>query len=111
MNRSILTKELKSVGISLSGWMPVLQCDSCKHRRQPFNVAVATSSPTWRFDYWRCPNRCNAKARTSPQVQSAIPPYVQINDIPGMIFDDEDLPAFEQYVRSMEMTQVPNRST
>ena len=99
MNRSSLTKELKALGVSLSGWMPVLQCDSCKHRWEPFNVAVASSSPTRRFDYWRCPNRCNATAQTSLQVQSAIPRYVEINDVPAMIFDDEDLPAFEQYVR------------
>jgi hypothetical protein len=29
--------------------------------------------------------------------------------VPGMIFDDEDLPDFERYVRSMDVTQVLNR--
>ena len=32
-----------------------------------------------------------------------------INDIPGMIFDDEDLPEFERYVRSMDLTEIPNK--
>jgi hypothetical protein len=43
------------------------------------------------------------------EIKTAIPRYVMINDVPGMIFDDEDLPDFERYVRSMDVTQVLDR--
>ena len=110
MNRSILETELKKVGISLRGWMPVLECDACRERWEPFTAAVGASSPTARLDYWRCPNKCNAAREVSREIQTAIPKYVVIDDIPGMIFGDRDLPEFERYVRSMDATEVPNRS-
>jgi hypothetical protein len=109
MNRSDLEKELKRAGISLYGWMPVLQCDACKHRWQPFSLATGSSAPTARFDYWKCPNRCNVDAQVSSAIQTVVPRYVVMNDIPGMIFSDEDLPEFERYVRSMDATEIPNR--
>ena len=110
MNRAILERELKSVGISLNGWMPVLQCDVCHQRWEPFHVAVGSAAaPTVRFDYWKCPNQCNATAQASRSIETAIPRYVSINDIPGMIFGDEDWGDFERYARSMDMTEVPNR--
>jgi hypothetical protein len=110
MNRSILEKELKNVGINLNGWLPVLECDTCKQRWEPFNAAVGSAAPTARFDYWKCPNKCNAAAQVSREIQTVIPIYLVINDVPGMIFSDEDLPEFERYVRSMDATEVPNRS-
>ena len=109
MNRSILETKLKRVGISLNGWMPVLQCDACKHRWEPFNLAIGSSAPTARFDYWKCPNNCNAGAQVSSEIQTAIPRYIVMNDIPGMIFSDEDLPEFERYVLSMDLTEIPVR--
>jgi len=109
MKRSALERELKTIGISLTGWMPVFQCDACKHRWEAFQVAVGPATPTARFDYWKCPKGCNATAKVSRPIQTAIPRYVMINDIPGMIFDDEDLPEFERYVRSMDLTEIPNK--
>jgi hypothetical protein len=109
MNRSTLERELKKVGTSLNGWLPILQCDACKKRWEPFSAAVSSLAVTARFDYWKCPNKCNAAARVGREIQTALPRYVVINDIPGMIFSDEDLPEFERYVRSMDATAVPNR--
>jgi hypothetical protein len=110
MKRTTLETELKAVGVSLNGWMPVFQCDNCKHRWEVFQVAVGPNFPTVRLDYWKCPKGCNAKAQVSRPIQTAIPKYVEINDIPGMIFDDEELPEFERWVRSMDMTEITNKS-
>ena len=110
MNRSILERELKMAGVSLNGWMPVMQCDSCKQRWEPFHAVVGDSAPTARFDYWKCPSGCNESTTISHALQTALPRYVVLNDIPGMIFDDEDMPDFERYVRSMDMTEIPNRN-
>jgi hypothetical protein len=110
MNRSILVTELKTVGVSLSGWMPVLQCDACKHRWEPFHAAVGSSAPTARVDYWKCPNKCNATAQVSRELETTIPRYVVLDDIPGMIFGDEDLLEFERYLRSMDSTITPNKT-
>ena len=109
MNRSILETKLKQVGVTLNGWMPVLLCDACKHRWEPFNLATGSSAPTARFDYWKCPNNCNADAQIISEIQTAMPRYIVMNNVPGMIFGDEDLPEFERYVRSMDATEVPNR--
>ena len=110
MNRSILERELKKAGVSLKGWLPVLQCDSCKQHWEPFGAAVGSGAPTARLDYWQCPNKCNAGKSVGREIKTAIPRYVVINDIPGMLFGDEDLPEFETYVRSMDATEVPNRT-
>jgi hypothetical protein len=110
MNRSILARELKTVGVRLNGWMPVLQCDACKHRWEPFRAAVGSSAPTASFDCWKCPNKCNATAQMSREIETITPRYVVINEIPGMIFGDEDLLEFERYARSMDSTIVPNRN-
>lgn len=109
MNRSKLEQELKRVGISLNGWLPVLQCDTCKHRWEPFNTAVGSAAPTARLDYWKCPNKCNAEAQIGREAQTVIPRYLVLNDIPGMVFSDEDSIEFERYVRSMDATEIPNR--
>ena len=109
MNRNVLEKELKRVGISLEGWLPVLHCDACDKRWEPFNTELGPGAPTARLDYWVCPNRCNAASRVGWEIKTAIPQYVVINDIPGMIFGEEDLPEFERYVRSMDVTEVYNR--
>ena len=109
MNRSILERELRTVGISVKGWMPVLQCNKCEHRWEPFHAAAGSSTPTARFDYWKCPNDCNASAHLSRELETVIPRYVVFNDIPAMIFDDEDLLEFERYAQSMDATIVPNR--
>ena len=110
MNRDKLETALKQAGVSLNGWLPVLQCDSCKKRWEAFAVAVdGPSAPTARFDYWMCPNKCNADADVSIEIKTAIPTYVMVNDVPGMIFGDEDLEEFERYVRSMDATEVDNR--
>jgi|SRR5215467_2510535 len=110
MNRSILEKELKVAGVSLNGWMPVLQCDTCKRRWEPFSTVVGDAAPTARFDYWKCPSGCNEASTISYALQTVLPRYVVVNDIPGMIFGDEDLPDFERYVRSMDMTLIPEDS-
>jgi hypothetical protein len=110
MNRSILVRELKMAGVSLKGWMPVFQCDACKHRWEPFHAIVGSSATTASSDCWKCPNNCNATAQTSQEMQAVIPRYVVIDEIPGMIFGDEDLREFERYVRSMDATEVPNRT-
>ncbi len=109
MNRATVERELKKVGISLKGWVPVLVCDTCKRRWEPFTAAVDSNAPTVRFDYWKCKNGCNATAQLNHEIQTAIPKYVVLNDIPGMIFGDEDLAEFEIYVRSMDATEIPNR--
>jgi hypothetical protein len=111
MNRSLLERELKGVGVTLKGWLPVLQCDTCKNYWEPFSTAVGATaqSPTVRFDYWQCKNRCNAGYHPSYEMQTALPKYVVLNDIPGMLFGDGDLEEFEEYVRSMDATEVPNR--
>ncbi len=109
MNRAILEQELKRVNVSLKGWLPVLECDDCKERWQPFNEVVGEQAPTAKFDYWRCPHNCNATMQVSREIQTALPRYVMINDIPGMIFGDEDLSGFERYVRSMDATEISNR--
>jgi hypothetical protein len=108
MNRSILERELKKVGVTLNGWMPVFLCDTCQRRWEPFEGAVGSSAPTARFDYWKCPNKCNANAHVSREVQTAIPKFVVFNEVPGMIFGDEDLPEFRRYVKGMDSTVVPN---
>ena len=110
MNRDALEQELKNVGVTLKGWLPVLQCDVCKYHWEPFTAAVGASAPTVRFDYWQCKNRCNSAAKPSRELQTALPRYVVINDIPGMLFDESDLEDFERYVRSMDATEVPNRN-
>jgi len=110
MNRDILESELKRAGVSLNGWLPMLQCDTCKKRWEPFAVAVdGPSAPTARFDYWVCPNKCNANAEVGLEIKTVLPRYVMINDVPGMIFGDEDLPEFERYVRSMDATEISNK--
>ena len=110
MNRDKLEIALKQAGVSLNGWLPVLQCHSCKKRWEPFAVAVdGPSAPTARFDYWVCPNKCNADSDVGFEIKTAIPTYVLINDVPGMIFGDEDLEEFERYVRSMDATEVFNK--
>jgi hypothetical protein len=111
MNRDLLESELKRARVSLNGWLPVMQCDVCKQRWEPFATAAGESAPTARFDYWMCPNRCNADAQVGLEIKTAIPRYVLINDIPGMVFGDEDLREFERYVRSMDATEVQNRGT
>jgi len=110
MNRSVLERELKRVGISVFGWLPVLHCDACKHRWEPFYVVAGANTPTAKLDYWKCPNQCNAQARVPQDVETVIPQYVMLNDIPGMVFGDEDLHEFERYVHSMDLTVVPNRA-
>ena len=110
MKRDQLESELKRAHVSLNGWLPVLQCDICKKRWEPFANAVGDNAPTARFDYWICPNRCNADAKVGANIQTAIPRYVMINDIPGMVFGSEDMEEFERYVRSMDVTEVQNRS-
>ena len=109
MNRELLENELKLANVNLNGWLPVLQCDICKRRWEPFATAVGDDEATVRFDYWICPKRCNANAQLSLAVRTALPRYVVINDVPGMIFGDEDLKEFERYVRSMDATEVWNR--
>lgn len=110
MNRDKLEAELKRADVSLNGWLPVLQCDTCKKRWEPFAAAVdGPSAPTARLDYWMCPNKCNANADVGLEIKTAIPRYVIINDVPGMIFGDEDLREFERYVRSMDATEVFNK--
>ena len=109
MNRDQLESELKRAHVSVNGWLPVLQCDICKKRWEPFAKAVGDESRTARFDYWMCPNRCNRNAKVPLEVQTAVPRYVVINDVPGMIFNDEDFEAFSRYVRSMDATEIYNR--
>ena len=109
MNREALEQKLNAVGVSLNGWMPVLQCNTCQHRWEPFHAIVGANAPTVRFDYWRCPKGCNATAQVGRDIRTMLPDLVVINDIPGMVFGDEDREAFERYVRSMDLTEIPNR--
>jgi hypothetical protein len=109
MNRSIVARELKSVGVSLNGWMPVLQCEVCKQRWEAFHTAVGASAPTAKVDYWMCPNKCNATAQVSREMEASVPKYVLINGMPGITYGDEDLREFERYARSMDSTITPNR--
>lgn len=109
MNRTILEQELKAAGVSLNGWMPVFQCDNCNHHWEPFQAAVGSAAPTARLDYWRCPNGCNRNAEVSRSIQTALPKYICLNDIPGMVFDDNDEEEFARYVRSMDLTEITNK--
>jgi hypothetical protein len=109
MNRSTLERELKKVGVSLNGWVPVIQCDVCKARWEPFTATNGSAAPTARLDYWRCPNMCNADSKVGREIETVIPRYMIINDVPGMIFDVEDSREFERYVRSMDATEIINR--
>jgi hypothetical protein len=108
MNRDTLERDLKKVGVSLKGWLPVLQCDVCKNHWEPFSAAVGSTAPTVRFDYWQCKNKCNAGAQPSHELQTALPKYIVINDVPGMLFGEGDLEEFEEYVQSMDATIIPN---
>ena len=110
MNRSDLEQELKSLGVTLKGWMPVLQCDTCKRHWEPFGIGVGATAPTVRLDYWKCKNNCNADRQPSHALQTALPKYMVLNDVPGMIFGEGDEEAFEDYVRSMDPTEIPNRN-
>jgi hypothetical protein len=109
MNRDQLENELKRVHVSLDGWLPVLKCDNCGKRWEPFAAAVGDKDATARFDYWVCPNQCNAKEKLSPAAMLAVPKHVVINDVHGMVFGEEDMQDFERYVRSMDATEVWNR--
>jgi hypothetical protein len=108
MNRAAIERELRKVSVRLQGWLPVLQCEVCKTRWEPFSVLIGSTEPTVRFDYWKCPRNCNAAAKVPREIQTAIPKYLVIDDVPGMIFSDEELPEFESYVRSMAATEIPN---
>jgi hypothetical protein len=110
MNRSTLARELKAVGVRLDGWMPVVQCDVCENRWEPFAKGVGSSAATARFDYWKCPNGCNASEKLSRQTEAVIPRYVVISDIPGMVFGEDDLAEFKRYALSMDATQIPNKN-
>ncbi len=111
MKRDQLETELKRVHVNLDGWLPVLQCDVCDKRWEPYTAAAAgENAATARFDYWMCPNKCNSHLRLAPEATTAIPRHIVINDVHGMVFDDEDLTEFERYVRSMDVTQVSNRT-
>ena len=110
MNRNTLEKELKRVGISLKGWLPVLQCDVCKYHWEPFTAAVGATAPTIRFDYWKCKNGCNAESQPSHALQTVLPKFVMIDDVPGMLFGEGDREEFEEYVHSMDATQITNRN-
>ena len=110
MNRSTVERELKGVGVVLNGWMPVLQCDKCKRRWEPFQFGNGESAPTVRLDYWRCPHGCNSLLDGSEALKTAIPRYVEVKDNPGMNFGDEDLLDFERYVGSMDVTELANRN-
>lgn len=110
MNREQLERELKRVHVDLNGWLPVLQCDICRNRWEPFAVAAGENAPTARFDYWVCPNKCNADSQLAPEAVTVMPRYVVINDVPGMVFGNEDHEEFQRYVRSMDVTEVQNRA-
>src|SRR6185295_7347102 len=109
MNRNTLERDLKRLGISLKGWLPVLECDVCRSHWEPFGAAVGASAPTIRFDYWKCKNGCNSERQPSQDLQTALPKYIVINDIPGMLFGEGDREEFEEYVRSMDATEITNR--
>jgi hypothetical protein len=111
MNRDQLETELKRAHVSVNGWLPVLQCDICKQRWEPFAKAVGDNAQTARFDYWLCPNKCNENAIVPLEVKTAVPRYVVINDVPGMVFNDADFEEFNRYVRSMDATEIYNRPT
>lgn len=106
MNRSILERELKKAGVTIKGWVPVFQCDTCGLTWEPFKETLDASA-TAKFDYWQCPSRCNAEMSVSREIKTALPTFVMINDVPGMLFGDEDQAEFEAYVSSMEATIVP----
>jgi hypothetical protein len=108
MNRTMLAKELKTVGVTLNGWMPVMQCDVCDRLWEPFKTAFDAMA-TLRFDYWRCPNGCNASAKVHHEFATVVPNLVEINGITGMVFGADDVEDFERYVYSLDATQVPNR--
>lgn len=110
MKRDLLETELKRVHVDLDGWLPVLQCDVCDKRWEPFaSSAAGENAQTARLDYWICPNKCNSHLQLAPQAMTVMPRHVVINDIHGMIFGEADLEDFERYVRSMDATQVWNR--
>jgi len=109
MNREQLETALKRAHVNLNGWLPVLQCDVCKKRWEPFAAAAGENAPTARFDYWMCPTGCNEDSQLAPEAITVIPRYVVIKDVPGMIFGEEDLVEFERYVHSMDATEVQNR--
>jgi hypothetical protein len=109
MNRGELERELKRIHVDLDGWLPVLHCDICDTRWEPFVMTVGESAPTARFDYWVCPNKCNAGLQLQAAARTVTPRHVVINDVPGMVFGDEDLVDFERYVHSMDATEVWNQ--
>lgn len=111
MNRRVLESELKKVGVSMIGWGPILQCDACKQRWHPFTIPDDESFVEVQSGYWKCPNGCNQNARVNPQMEAVTPKQVVINDVPGIIFDEEDLREFEEFVRSMDITEILNRDS
>ena len=109
MNRNLLESELKTIGVTMTGWDLVLRCDKCLKTWEPFQGVEP--GVTMRLDYWRCPSGCNGRARLNQQVRSVVPRRVVINDVPGFIFSDDDLAEFREYVNSMETTQVWNKES
>jgi len=111
MNRRLLESELKKVGVTIIGWRSFLECDVCKQRWHPFASSDDESFVDVQSGYWKCPNGCNQNARVNPQMEAITPKHVVINDIPGMIFAEEDLSEFEKFVGSMDNTEILNRDS
>ena len=109
MNRNLLESELKTIGVTMTGWDLVLRCDKCGKTWEPFQDVEP--GVTMRMDYWRCPRGCNGRAMLNQQLKTVIPRRVVINDVAGFIFSDEDLADFREYVNSMETTQVWNKES
>ena len=109
MNRRLLEAELKKVGVSMQGWDPILGCDKCDRRWRPFTMVDDGPGCVIQADYWKCPSGCNAAVGVNSLIVSLTAKYYLINDIPGMIVAPEDLREFEQFVMSVDNTEVWNK--
>ncbi len=111
MNRQLLESELKKAGVKVLGWEFTLRCDTCGRRWEPFiRPDDDESRIKVRPGYWKCPSGCNRAAKANPQVEAATPRCVVVNDMTGVVFDEEDFKDFKDYVISVNETEVQRPS-
>ena len=110
MDRHLLEIELEKVCVRVLGWDFTLRCDTCGRRWERFIPPDDESPIEVRPGFWKCQSGCNRAARANPQVEAATPQRVVVNDMTGVVFDEEDFKDFKDYVISVNETEVQRPS-